>query len=77
MLCAGYTEILSPEWIPALSICSIIPGIKISVPSHTASTSISLPTKYLSTKIGCSCAIRLIMPINSVISSSLIAICIP
>ena len=43
MVWAGYTEILSPEWIPALSICSMIPGIRISLPSHTASTSISLP----------------------------------
>ena len=35
-----------------LSICSIIPGIRMSVPSHTASTSISFPCKYLSTRIG-------------------------
>ena len=52
----GYTEILSPEWIPARSTCSMIPGIRISVPSQTASTSTSLPTRYLSIKIGCSCS---------------------
>ncbi len=45
-------EIESPEWIPVLSICSIIPGIKIFSPSHTASTSTSFPCKYLSTRIG-------------------------
>ena len=74
---AGYTEILSPEWTPVRSICSIIPGMRMSVPSHTASTSISLPCKYLSTRIGWSCAIRLMIPMNSSISWSLIAICIP
>ena len=52
----GYTEMLSPEWIPARSTCSMIPGIRISVPSQTASTSTSLPTRYLSIKIGCSCS---------------------
>ena len=77
MVLAGYTEILSPEWIPARSICSMIPGIRISSPSHTASTSISLPIRYLSTRIGCSCAIWLITPIYSSTSSSLTAILMP
>ena len=31
MLGAGYTEILSPEWTPVRSICSMIPGIRMSV----------------------------------------------
>ena len=77
MVLAGYTEILSPEWIPARSICSIIPGIRMSSPSHTASTSISFPIRYLSTRIGCSCAIWLITPMYSSTSSSLTAIRIP
>ena len=50
----GYTAIESPEWTPALSMCSIIPGIITVSPSLIASTSISRPTKYLSVSTGCS-----------------------
>ena len=38
----------SPLWTPARSTCSIIPGMSTDSPSQTASTSISLPSKYLS-----------------------------
>ena len=76
-VCAGYTEILSPECIPALSTCSMIPGISMSSPSHTASTSTSLPMMYLSTSIGCSWVCLLMISMNSMISLSEIAICIP
>ena len=40
----------SPEWIPALSTCSIIPGISTVVPSEMQSTSSSVPGIYLSIK---------------------------
>src|SRR4029079_2957146 len=43
---------LSPEWTPARSTCSMIPGISTSRPSQTASTSISTPSRYLSTRSG-------------------------
>ena len=39
ILCAGNTQDESPEWIPASSICCIIPAIKTSLPSQSASTS--------------------------------------
>ena len=39
---AGSTHALSPEWIPASSICSIIPARNNSSPSYRASTSISI-----------------------------------
>ena len=48
----GYTAMESPEWTPARSTCSIIPGISMEVPSDTASTSTSMPLKYLSIRIG-------------------------
>ena len=75
--CVGYTDILSPECTPVLSNNSIIPGIKTSSPSQIASTSISFPMIYLSTNIGCSCAILFISCINFSISKSSYAIAIP
>ena len=51
----GITQAESPEWTPASSICSIIPAINTSSPSHNTSTSNSIASsKNLSTKIGCS-----------------------
>ena len=38
----GRVQVESPEWIPASSICSIIPAIKIFLPSEIASTSTSI-----------------------------------
>ena len=49
---AGYTLMLSPEWTPVRSTCSMMPGMNTSVPSQTASTSTSLPMIYLSTSTG-------------------------
>ena len=51
-LLGGHIVIESPECIPALSICSSIPGISISSPSQIASSSTSTPFKYLSIKTG-------------------------
>ena len=45
---------LSPEWMPARSMCSVTPGIRISSPSEIASSSTSLPSMYWSIKTGCS-----------------------
>ena len=44
---AGYTAMLSPEWIPVRSTCSMMPGIRMSSPSQMASTSISMPDQVL------------------------------
>ena len=44
----------SPLWIPARSICSIIPGISTSVPSDITSHSSSVPGIYLSISTGLS-----------------------
>src|SRR3972149_2500825 len=49
---AGYTAIESPEWTPARSMCSMTPGMRVCSPSQTASTSASLPSRYLSMRIG-------------------------
>ncbi len=48
--CRIDTEMESPECTPARSICSMIPGMYTCSPSQIASTSISLPTIYLSTR---------------------------
>ena len=37
----GSTHALSPEWMPASSMCSMIPPITVILPSQTASTSTS------------------------------------
>ena len=42
----------SPEWTPARSTCSMMPGISTSVPSEITSTSSSTPGMYLSTSTG-------------------------
>ena len=43
----------SPEWIPASSMCSITAPMKTSVPSLTASTSISIaPSRNRSIRTG-------------------------
>ena len=43
----------SPEWIPASSMCSITAPTNTSVPSHTASTSISIaPSRNRSISTG-------------------------
>ena len=49
---AGYTAIESPECTPARSMCSMTPGISTPSPSQIASTSTSLPSRYLSMRIG-------------------------
>ncbi len=46
---AGYTAIESPLWTPARSTCSMIPGMTTLSPSQMASTSASVPSRYLST----------------------------
>ena len=73
---AGYTAILSPECMPVRSTCSIMPGISISSPSHMASTSISMPERYLSISTGLSCFVDRIMLIYSSMSSAQVAIII-
>ena len=51
----GKEHALSPECIPASSICSIIPATTTSCPSDIASTSTSVASgKNLSISIGCS-----------------------
>ena len=51
----GRTQALSPECIPASSICSIIPPTTVISPSDIASTSTSMASsRYLSIKTGCS-----------------------
>ncbi len=48
-------QALSPEWIPASSICSMIAPMRTSRPSQTASTSISTAFwRKSSMRIGCS-----------------------
>jgi hypothetical protein len=42
----------SPEWTPARSICSMMPGMSTSSPSEMTSTSSSVPGMYLSTSTG-------------------------
>ena len=50
----GSTQALSPEWMPASSICSMIPATTVSVPSLRASTSTSMASsRNLSIRIGC------------------------
>ena len=39
--CGGSEQALSPEWMPASSMCSMMPQMKTSVPSQRQSTSIS------------------------------------
>ncbi|MBA1343652.1 MAG: hypothetical protein C5S52_08665 [ANME-2 cluster archaeon] len=51
--CGGITQAESPEWIPASSMCSMIAPIRTSVPSETASQSISTaPSRKSSIKTG-------------------------
>ena len=71
---AGYTAILSPECIPVRSTCSMMPGISISSPSQMASTSISMPERYLSISTGLSCLVERIIRIYSSMSSGQVAI---
>ena len=44
----------SPEWTPARSMCSIMPGMSTRSPSEMTSTSSSVPGMYLSTSTGLS-----------------------
>src|SRR5487761_1439849 len=48
-LCAGYTAYESPECTPARSTCCMTPGMTTVSPSVIASTSTSVPCRYLST----------------------------
>ena len=62
---AGRTQALSPEWIPASSICSIIPPKNNSLPSKRASTSSSIAlSRNLSTSTGWSGVISVARDIN-------------
>ena len=48
-------QALSPEWMPASSMCSITPPTIVRSPSQTASTSTSVASsRNLSIRIGCS-----------------------
>jgi len=67
---AGYTAMLSPEWIPVRSTCSIMPGMRMFSPSQMASTSISMPERYLSMSTGLSCLWERMMAMYSSMSSS-------
>ncbi len=69
--CAGYRAMLSPECTPARSTCSMIPGISTSDPSQIASTSISAPSRYLSTSNGFLPEISLATAANSRNSAAL------
>ncbi len=40
-VCTGSEQAESPEWMPASSICSMMPETKTSLPSQSASTSTS------------------------------------
>ena len=73
----GYIAKESPLCTPALSTCSIIPGITTVSPSHTASTSTSLPSKYLSINISLPDATSIALFNNLVSSSSFWTISIP
>ena len=45
----------SPEWMPASSMCSMMPPRYMSVPSYSTSTSISMASsRKRSTSTGCS-----------------------
>ena len=49
----GRMQAESPEWIPASSMCSMIPPITTRVPSLIASTSTSIASsRNLSTRMG-------------------------
>ena len=49
----GRAQALSPEWMPASSICSMIPATTHCSPSATASTSISIASsRNLSMRMG-------------------------
>ena len=51
----GSAQAESPEWMPASSMCSMTPPMYTSVPSHRASTSISMASsRNRSTSTGCS-----------------------
>src|SRR5664279_1960504 len=51
--CGGSEQALSPEWMPASSMCSMIPQTKTSVPSASASTSTSMASdRYESISTG-------------------------
>ena len=41
----GSEQAESPEWMPASSICSMIPAMNTSRPSQSASTSISIASE--------------------------------
>ena len=40
--CGGSEQALSPEWMPASSMCSMMPATNTSLPSHRQSTSTSI-----------------------------------
>ena len=44
-VCGGSTQALSPEWMPASSMCSMMPQIMVFSPSLTASTSTSMASE--------------------------------
>ena len=40
--CGGSEQAESPEWMPASSMCSMMPAMKASLPSQRQSTSTSI-----------------------------------
>ncbi len=40
--CGGSAQAESPEWMPASSMCSMMPAMNVSLPSARQSTSISV-----------------------------------
>ena len=40
--CGGREQALSPEWMPASSMCSMMPATNVSLPSERQSTSTSM-----------------------------------
>ncbi len=40
--CGGSAQAQSPEWMPASSMCSMMPAMKVSLPSQRQSTSTSV-----------------------------------
>ena len=71
-VCGGSTQAESPEWMPASSICSMIPPIMVVSPSEMASTSTSMASfRNLSINTGCSEEAIMANPINSLTPCSL------
>ena len=64
--CGGMTQAESPEWMPASSMCSMIPPTTTVSPSARQSTSTSIASsRNLSIRIGCSPEAAKASPANS------------